>query len=156
MPVHAIQRGNNRQAIFFADEDYAQYLRCLKLAAKKHDCRIHAYVLMTNHVHLLLTPTQAQGVGEFFQTIGRHYVAYINQTYQRTGTLWVGRYKASLIDKEHYLFSCYRYIEFNPVRAGMVRLPEHYPWSSLSRQCLEGTQCVFMPASALFATRAGR
>lgn len=145
VPVHAIQRGNNRQAIFFADEDYAQYLKCLKQAAEKYDCRIHAYVLMTNHVHLLLSPAQSQSVGEFFQSVGRHYVAYINQTYQRTGTLWEGRYKASLIDEERYLFSCYRYIELNPVRAGMVRLPEHYPWSSYRANALGEHDALLCP-----------
>ena len=136
VPVHAIQRGNNRQAIFFKDDDYAEYLKCLENAAAKSGCRIHAYVLMTNHIHLLLTPASAQSVSELFQNLGRHYVSYINQTYQRTGTLWEGRFKASLIDAERYLLSCYRYIELNPVRAGMVRAPEDYAWSSYRANAL--------------------
>ena len=128
--VHAIQRGNNRQAVFFDDEDYRVYLHWLKTASERYDCRIHAYVLMTNHVHLLITPGASDSLGRLFQYVGRHYVSYINQTYQRTGTLWEGRYKASLIEQERYFLTCSRYIELNPVRARMVSLPEHYPWSS--------------------------
>lgn len=108
VPVHAIQRGNNRQAVFFDDEDYRVYLRWLKLAGEKYDCRIHAYVLMTNHVHLLVTPNQRDSLSGLFQYVGRHYVAYVNRTYGRTGTLWEGRYKASLIEEESYLLTCYR------------------------------------------------
>ena len=128
--VHAIQRGNNRQAVFFDDEDYRVYLHWLKTASERYDCRIHAYVLMTNHVHLLITPGASDSLSRLFQYVGRHYVSYINQTYQRTGTLWEGRYKASLIEQERYFLTCSRYIELNPVRARMVSLPEHYPWSS--------------------------
>lgn len=91
---------------------------------------MHAYVLMTNHVHLLLTPYQPNGIAKVMQSIGRRYVRYVNDVYQRSGTLWEGRYKASLIDSEYYLLSCYRYIELNPVRATIVRYPEEYRWSS--------------------------
>jgi len=130
IPVHAIQRGNNRQAIFFDDADYKIYLDWLKVAADKYDCKIHAYVLMTNHVHLLVTPLHQDGLGRFFQYIGRFYVTYVNNTYDRTGTLWEGRYKASVVEEDAYLLACYRYIEMNPVRAGMVKRPEDYLWSS--------------------------
>lgn len=130
VPAHVIQRGNNRAACFFAEADYAYYLECLKKAAKKYACAIHAYVLMTNHVHLLLTPTAAGAVSSLMQAIGRNYVGYVNHVYQRTGTLWEGRYKSSLIDSERYLLACYRYIEHNPVRAGMVKQAEDYRWSS--------------------------
>jgi putative transposase len=129
-PHHIIQRGNNRQPVFFAEEDYRLYLLWLKEAADQYGCAIHAYVLMTNHVHLLLTPATEETVGKMMQTLGRRYVRHINHTYQRTGTLWEGRYKSSLIDSEHYLLTCHRYIELNPVRAGMVEHPLNYAWSS--------------------------
>ncbi|MCK9195000.1 MAG: transposase [Nevskia sp.] len=130
LPQHVIQRGNNRQATFFAEEDYAVYRECLKDAADRHECDVHAYVLMTNHVHVLMTPHQSGGIGKVLQSVGRRYVQYVNTQYRRTGTLWEGRYKASLIDSERYLLTCYRYIEMNPVRAGMVKHPDEYRWSS--------------------------
>jgi len=135
-PVHAIQRGHNRSAIFFNDLDYLEYLRCLKQAADNCGCQIHAYVLMTNHVHLLLTPERADSVACLFQSIGRHYVRYINQTYQRRGGLWEGRYKCNVIESQSYLFSCMRYIELNPVRAGMADHPAKYRWSSYAANAL--------------------
>lgn len=130
IPQHVVQRGNNRSVCFFAESDYAFYLECLGKASVKYECDVHAYVLMTNHVHLLLTPALAGGVASMMQSIGRSYVRHVNDAYKRTGTLWEGRYKASLIDSERYLMSCYRYIELNPVRGGMVERAEDYPWSS--------------------------
>jgi putative transposase len=130
-PQHVIQRGNNRQNIFRADGDYQFYLEKLLDAAEKHQCDIHAYVLMTNHVHLLVTPHTESGIGKMMQMLGRYYVQHFNHRYRRTGTLWEGRYKATLIDTEQYLLTCMRYIELNPVRAkGMVSHPSEYPWSS--------------------------
>jgi len=129
-PQHIIQRGNNREPIFAADDDYAFYLECLQDAAERYGCAIHAYVLMTNHVHLLATPETEQSLPKTLQSVGRRYVQYFNYTYQRTGTLWEGRYKATLIDSEHYLLTCMRYIELNPVRAGMVKHPADLGWSS--------------------------
>ncbi|ORU90367.1 MAG: transposase [Cycloclasticus sp. symbiont of Poecilosclerida sp. M] len=129
-PQHVIIRGNNREPIFYAEEDYQFYLEKLKKACTKHSCDIHAYVLMTNHVHLLITPHKTDGISKVVQMLGRYYVQYFNATYQRTGTLWEGRYKATLIDSEHYALGCYRYIELNPVRADMVEHPSEYPWSS--------------------------
>ena len=129
-PQHVIIRGNNREPIFYADEDYQFYLEKLLKACNKHNCDIHAYVLMTNHVHLLITPHKKDGISKVIQMLGRYYVQYFNHTYQRTGTLWEGRYKATLIDSEHYALGCYRYIELNPVRANMVEHPAEYPWSS--------------------------
>lgn len=129
-PQHVIIRGNNKEPIFYADEDYQFYLDKLKLACDKHDCDLHAYVLMTNHVHLLITPNKKDGLSKVMQMLGRYYVQYFNFAYKRTGTLWEGRYKATLIDSEHYTLTCYRYIELNPVRAGMVEHPSEYPWSS--------------------------
>ncbi len=130
VPQHIIQRGNNREAIFADHRDYLYYLVCLKKAAESHDLLIHAYVLMTNHIHLLATPAREESIPKVMQSIGRRYVQYFNFTYQRTGTLWEGRYRATLVDTENYLLSCYRYIELNPVRAGMIKHPSEYPWSS--------------------------
>lgn len=130
-PQHVIQRGNNRQACFFEPQDYVFYLDCLREASATAGCDIHAYVLMTNHVHLLVTPQQSHAVSRMMQSVGRRYVQYINHQNQRTGTLWEGRYKASLVESERYLLTCYRYIEMNPVRApGMVDRPAAYRWSS--------------------------
>lgn len=130
VPQHVIQRGNNRQATFFADEDYGFYLACLRQAARKHDCAIHAYVLMTNHVHLLVTPTQPEAISLVMRDLGRSYVQYVNFTYRRSGTLWEGRFKSILVDAQRYFLTCCRYIELNPVRAGIVARVEEYRWSS--------------------------
>lgn len=135
-PQHVIQRGNNRTEIFCADADYQFYLEKLHLACEAHGCDIHAYVLMTNHVHLLITPHDEQSLSKAMQMLGRYYVQYYNYCYQRTGTLWEGRYKATLIDSETYLLTCMRYIELNPVRADMVAHPSEYPWSSYRHNAL--------------------
>ena len=127
---HIIQRGNNREPCFYAEQDYLRYLSDLHESAKKFDCRVHAYVLMTNHVHLLVTPMAEHGVSQMMQALGRRYVYYINKAYKRTGTLWEGRYKSSLVDSDKYLLTCMRYIELNPVRAQMVNHPGEYKWSS--------------------------
>ncbi len=129
-PQHVIQRGNNRCPIFIADEDYGCFRHYLAEACLRHGCQIHAYVLMTNHIHLLITPDKADSISKVMQSVGRRYVQYFNFTYQRTGTLWEGRYKATLIDTENYLLTCARYIELNPVRANMVSHPGEYRWSS--------------------------
>lgn len=130
IPQHIIQRGNNRQACFHDEHDYRHYLSDLRQAADKNDCRVHAYVLMPNHVHLLVTPMAEHGVTHLMQDVGRKYVRYVNHRYQRTGTLWEGRYKSSLIDSEAYLLTCMLYIELNPVRAGLAQRPGDYLWSS--------------------------
>ena len=130
VPQHVIQRGNNRQATFFAEEDYCCYLNWLADAARKYDCRIYAYVLMTNHVHLLAESARPYGLSLMMQYVGRYFVRYINRVYRRSGTLWEGRFKASLVDTEMYFLRCCRYIECNPVRANMVQAPGEYRWSS--------------------------
>ncbi len=135
-PLHVIQRGNDRQAVFYADEDYQHYLDDLNTASQQHGCQIHAYVLMTNHVHLLITPTAEDSASRMMQTLGRRYVRYINTEYRRTGTLWEGRFKSALIDSEQYLLTCSRYIELNPVRANLVATPEQYRWSSFAHNAL--------------------
>lgn len=136
LPMHVIQRGNNRQATFFAEEDYRKYLDVLSLASEENECSIHAYVLMTNHIHLLVTPTTETSLALMMQDIGRKYVRYINSTYQRTGTLWEGRYKSALVESEQYLLTCSRYIELNPVNAGMVDASGQYKWSSYRSNAL--------------------
>jgi putative transposase len=135
-PQHVIQRGNNREPVFYDKADYLFYLEKLGEACKKHSCDLHAFVLMTNHVHLLLTPRTQKGIGKVMQMLGRYYVQYFNYSYERTGTLWEGRYKATLLDSESYLLTCMRYIELNPVRAGMVDHPRDYPWSSYHNNAL--------------------
>jgi putative transposase len=130
VPQHIIQRGNNRQATFFAEEDYRFYLDRLLDASRKYHCTIYAYVLMTNHVHLLASAGRAYALSRMMQHLGRYFVRYINRVYKRSGTLWEGRFKASLVDTENYFLRCCRYIECNPVRAGMVSGPGEYSWSS--------------------------
>jgi putative transposase len=130
VPVHIIQRGNNRSACFYGDDDYALYLAYLRDLAAKFECAVHAYCLMTNHVHLLLTPQKADGCALLMKHLGQRYVQSVNRTYRRSGTLWEGRFRSCLIDSESYLLACHRYIELNPVRAAIVRHPRQYRWSS--------------------------
>ena len=125
-----MQRGINREPCFFAEEDYHFYLHWLQKSAADWHCAIHAYVLMTNHVHLVVTSEQPDGIAKLMQSIGRRYVQYINRSYHRTGSLWEGRFKSSLVQVEEYLLTCMRYIELNPVRASMVNDPAQYRWSS--------------------------
>jgi putative transposase len=136
VPLHIVQRGHNRQPCFFADADYLAYLEWLSDAARRTGCQLHAYVLMTNHIHLLLTPGSEQSVARLMVALGRRYVPYVNATYQRSGTLWEGRYKSSLIQSETYLLACMRYIELNPVRAGICPDPALYRWSSYRANAL--------------------
>lgn len=129
-PHHVIQRGNNRQAIVKTDADREVLLDLLGENAKKHQVAINAYVLMDNHFHLLLTPETGDGVPLMMQAVGRRYVRYFNDRHQRTGTLWEGRYKSTLIQTDRYLLACMAYLDLNPVRAGMVADPGQYAWSS--------------------------
>lgn len=132
-PQHIIQRGNNRQVIFAADADYQFFRDALVEASDKHGLAVHAYVWMTNHIHLLATPAEADSISKVFQSVGRKYVQYFNFTYKRSGTLWEGRYRATVVDSERYLLTVMRYIELNPVRADMVAHPRDYRWSSYGR-----------------------
>ncbi len=131
-PQHVIQRGVNGQAVFFEADDYELYLHSIGKAAMKFDCQIHAYVLMTNHTHLLLTPGDERSIPLVMKAMGTGYVQPLNKKYGRTGTLWEGRYRASLVQDEAYLLTCYKYIELNPVRAGLVSAPGDYPYSSFA------------------------
>jgi REP-associated tyrosine transposase len=130
IPQHVIQRGNNRSICFASEQNYSAYANWLKEYSVKYHVAIHAWVFMTNHVHLLVTPTDHNGLSAMMQSLGRRYVRYFNRQYRRTGTLWEGRFKSSLVQSETYLLQCYRYIELNPVRAGMVGEPSMYGWSS--------------------------
>ncbi|TKB03378.1 transposase [Alteromonas portus] len=130
-PQHVIQRGNNRSICFECESDYIAYISWLKKFSVKFDVGIHAWVLMTNHVHLLCTPKLDNlGVSKMMQALGRMYVRYFNHKYERSGTLWEGRFHSSLVSNDEYLLTVYRYIELNPVRANMVETPVEYKWSS--------------------------
>jgi putative transposase len=130
LPHHLIQRGNNRQSIFVDEIDCARYLADLAELSATHGAAIHAYVLMPNHVHLLATPAQADSLARLMQSLGRRYVRRFNWRHRRTGTLWEGRYRSTVVQTDRYLLACMRYIELNPVRAGLVREPSEYRWSS--------------------------
>ncbi len=145
MPVHIWQRGNNRQAIFFADADYKAYLSWMYQGAKRYGCALHAYVLMPNHIHCLITPDTIDSVGRMMQFVGRNYVSYINRTYDRSGTLWEGRYKSSLVSAAQYGLACYRYLETNPVRSDLVATPDEYRWSSYPVNALGQYQETLQP-----------
>ena len=130
VPLHIVQRGHNRKRCFFYAVDYYAYLRRLRVALVSTRVALHAYCLMTNHVHLLITPSDVTAVPKLMMSLGRRYVQYVNRKYGRTGTLWDSRYKSCLIETESYLLACQRYIELNPVRAGIVGDPDRYRWSS--------------------------
>ena len=130
VPAHLVQRGHSREPVYFEKDDYTAYLHWMEEAAQRYDCAVHAYVLMTNHVHILVTPGKQNSISLMMQYVGRRYVPYINATYGTSGSIWEGRYKASMIHDEEYLLTCMRYIELNPVRAGMVKSPGAYRWSS--------------------------
>lgn len=147
IPQHLIQRGNNRSICFGSEKDLAFYTHCLKEYSKKFKVNVHAWVFMTNHVHLLVTPLEEQAVSRMMQSVGRVYVGYFNKTYSRTGTLWEGRFKSCLVDSERYLLACYRYIELNPVVANMVQDPAEYFWSSYQCNALGKQSDLLSPHS---------
>lgn len=128
--VHIIQRGNNRSTCFHRESDYLVYLDHLRELSRRHGCEIHAYCLMTNHVHLLATPRAANACALLMKNLGQRYVQYVNRSRERTGTLWEGRFRSCIAQSDRYVLACYRYIELNPVRAGMVHCPGDYRWSS--------------------------
>lgn len=129
-PYHLWQRGNNKQPVFFADRDCAYYINLWRLLSPQYEVEVHAYVLMSNHYHFLATSREKNAFGQLIKAVHETYARYINHHYERVGTLWAGRNKASLVDSREYLFVCYRYIELNPVRAGLVSSPGQYRWSS--------------------------
>lgn len=149
VPAHVFQRRHNKEPVFFDDQDYLAYLRFLKAAADELECLIHAYVLMTNHVHLLITPKAENDISVLFQKIGRHFVPYMNKTYRRRGSLWEGRHKGNILESEAYFLSCMRYIEMNPVRAAMVEHPGQYRWSSYAANA-QGIDNAILQRHALY------
>jgi putative transposase len=136
IPQHIIQRGNNKQVCFANEADMKAYINWLMEFSNQYGVAIHAWVLMTNHIHILCTPSTDNGISKMIQSLGRMYVGYFNYTYNRTGTLWEGRYKSCIIQSDKYLLSVYRYIELNPVRAKMVASPDEYSWSSYNYNAL--------------------
>lgn len=148
---HVVQRGNNRQPCFFTASDYERYRSDLREISLHEGCEIHAYVLMTNHVHLLMTPSDVRQVACIMQALGRRYVRYVNDRHHRTGTLWEGRYKACLVGTDRYLLRCYRYIELNPVRAAIVKQPADYRWSIYASNASGAFDPLVRPHSAYVA-----
>jgi len=130
MPYHIVQRGNNREACFIEPENYLYYLELWQELSRRYGVAVHAYVLMTNHIHFLATPETETALSNTMKVVGSRYAQYINKKYRRTGTLWEGRHRSSLVQSDRYLLTCMRYIELNPVRASMVDRPEVYQWSS--------------------------
>jgi putative transposase len=145
LPLHIIQRGNNRGACFFDAPDYQVYLQNLGRLAESFECSVHAYVLMTNHVHLLLTPTRVDGASLLMKNLGQRYVQYVNRVYGRSGTLWEGRFRSSLVQSQRYFICCQRYIELNPVRAAMVARTGDYAWSSYRANALGVSDPLIRP-----------
>ena len=143
VPVHVIQRGNNRQPVFFGPDDYRFYLERLREASLAHGCRVHAYCQMTNHIHLLVTPEDRDSISAALQALGRRFVPYINHAYGRSGTLWEGRFKASVVQQDAYLLACCRYIEINPVRAGITKRGQDHEKGSARK----GVSTLFLPST---------
>ncbi len=144
-PQHVVVRGHNRDPILARPDDFRFLYQCLKSAAEKNKLAIHAWVFMHNHIHLLVTQSVKESLPKTMQSIGRRYAQYFNRCYHRTGSLWEGRYKSSMVDTDNYLLSCYQYIELNPVRAGIVKLPEDYDYSSYDANALGKDDSMITP-----------
>ena len=144
-PQHIVVCGHSRAPVFMREDDFRYFYCCLREAAHKNLLSIHAWVLMHNHIHLLVTPANENALAKTMQSVGRRYAHYFNRRYHRTGSLWEGRYKSSLVDTDYYLLSCYRYIELNPVRAGMVIQPEDYAYSSYHANALGKADSMVTP-----------
>lgn len=159
LPQHLVNRGNNRCDIFRAEEDYLFFLLALRDASVRHQVDVHAYALMTNHFHIVATARVATGLSDAMQVLGTKYVAYFNRRHIRTGRLFEGPFKSSVIDSEAYWFTCMRYVELNPLRAGLVSDPSEYRWSSYSANALGVQDQLIAPHplySALGASAASR
>ncbi|HEY3092388.1 MAG TPA: transposase [Vicinamibacterales bacterium] len=145
LTVHVTNRGNNKMPVFRAEADYQTFLWSLRFVAMKYRLLVHAYALMSNHFHLMVTPELASGLSRGMQSLGRRYVRYFNDRYERTGTLWEGRYRTALIVDERYWLTCLRYVEMNPVRAGLVQVPESYRWSSYGAHAFGEHDAIVAP-----------
>lgn len=144
-PQHVVVRGHNRDPILARHEDFRFLYKSLREAAEHNALVVHAWVFMHNHIHLLATPEDERSLPRTMQSVGRRYAQYFNRTYHRSGALWEGRYKSGLVDTDRYLLACYRYIELNPVRAGVVRRPEDYPYSSYHKNALGKPDGLVIP-----------
>ncbi|HYC36472.1 MAG TPA: transposase [Usitatibacter sp.] len=151
LPVHVVQRGNNRAQCFWEDRDYLMYLGLLEELAPECGCQVHAFALMTNHVHLLATPAEGNSLSQLMKEVGQRYVQFINRKRRRTGSLWDGRFKSSIVDTQGYFLRCQRYIELNPVRAGMVSTPGAYPWSSFLTNATGRGSSIITPHATYLA-----
>jgi putative transposase len=149
LPAHVTVRGNDRQAIFRSKDDRAFFRVCLREACRRHEVAIHCYVMMTNHIHLLLSATTAKSLPRALQSVGRRYVGYFNDQYARTGTLWEGRYHASLVQADSHFVMCHRYIDLNPVRGGLVAQPQEFEWSSHRHYALGCPDDLVTPHSVI-------
>jgi putative transposase len=151
LPVHIVQRGVNRRSAFRHLNDYRSYLAALRETSTEYGVSIHAYVLMTNHVHILANPSRVDSISKMMQQLGRKYVGYFNKRHGRTGTLWEGRFRSSVILSDRYLFACYRYIELNPVRAGLVATAREYRWSSYKANAMLLPDGILRPSAIWLA-----
>jgi putative transposase len=150
-PVHIVQRGVDRRSTFRQHKDYRSYLAALHETSAEFGVSIYAYVLMTNHVHILACPEQEKSISKMMQQLGRKYVGYFNKEHERTGALWEGRFRSSVIRSDRYLFACYRYIELNPVRAGLVQSACEYRWSSYRANAMSRPDRLVRPSALWLA-----
>jgi putative transposase len=150
-PQHVIQRGNNKSPLFTSPDDFLFFKYFLGSALRRSSCQLHAYVLMTNHVHFLISQDKAGSIGKLMQSVGGRYVRYFNDCRGRSGTLWEGRYRATIVNTDEYLFRCYRYVEENPVRARMVKSPREYQWSSFAANASGSPDTLVTPHELYFA-----
>ena len=148
-PQYIMQRGHNRLPCFFDKEDYAYFLDCLEKSARQYQCEVHAYTLLETEIHILVTPRIQGGVSQMMQSLGRRYVQYVNHKYHRSGTLWEGRYKSTLVDAAGYLITCYRYIESLAVEKGLADAVENYPWSSYMNHA-QGKESALLTEHSMF------
>ena len=153
-PLHIMHRGNNRQDIFETEDDFIRIKQDIAHSLSRAKCELHAYVIMSNHLHLLVTPKDKGQLTVFMQSMSNRYVRYFNATRQRTGTIWEGRYKSCLVDSEHYLFTLYKYIEMNPIKANIVKELKDYPWSSYQYNGL-GEEDTLITAHSLYKALGG-
>jgi putative transposase len=151
LAVHITQRGNNRGRCFFSEADHLAYLRFLNQFAPEAGCAVHAYCLMPNHAHLLVTPQSREGCAVLMKRLGQHYVQHVNRVHGRTGTLWEGRFWSAVCATERYVLACYRYIELNPIRARLASVPDSYPWSSYRANALGRNDSLLVPHESYLA-----
>ena len=156
LTFHVVHRGNHRERVFFQDDDYRYYLHLLARVSQHYDTSIHAYVLMTNHIHLLATAAQPDGISRTMHDVAGSYSRWVNKQLDRTGSVWEGRFHSSLVDSDYYCLACYQYIEMNPVRAGIVASPAEYRWSSYHENVGARALCIVHPHDSFYALGSSR